>query len=155
MPYIYGVLPPVRPLPPFDYVVPVKPHITLVKVEKPVRIEIRYRQFAATVGHILLLPSSSRPRYIALRVEPYGEFAALRSLLMASLGGEVVERHSEFRPHLTVYSIRAKRPTEEDLRPAIDEASKLVGTAFEVKAIHLLDTTGGAYIPVYVIPLSQ
>ncbi|MGC8994078.1 MAG: 2'-5' RNA ligase family protein [Pyrobaculum sp.] len=153
MSYIYGVLPPIHPLRPYEGILPVKPHITLVKLEKPLKVEVRYRQFVATLGPVVLLPSQSRPRYVALRVEPHGEFAALRTLLMASLGGVVRERHAEFKPHLTVYSIRIKRPTPNDIRPAVEEAARYAGTAFEVKAVHLINTTGGAYIPVYTLHL--
>ncbi|MEM1637538.1 MAG: 2'-5' RNA ligase family protein [Pyrobaculum sp.] len=153
MPYIYGILPPIHPLRPFEGVMSVKPHITLVKLEKPIRVEVGYRRFVATIGPVVLLPGPSKPRYIALRVEPYGEFAALRSLLAALLTGALVERHAEFKPHLTVYSIRLKRPALDDIRLAVEEAAKYTGTAFEVRAVHLIDTTGGAYMPVYAVPL--
>ncbi|MEM0484089.1 MAG: 2'-5' RNA ligase [Pyrobaculum sp.] len=153
MAYIYGILPPIHPLRPFEGVLPVKPHITLVKLEKPIRVEVKYRRFVATIGPVVLLPSPSKPRYIALRVEPYGEFAALRALLAATLAGNVVEKYSDFKPHLTVYSIRLKRPVIDDIKPAAKEASKYTGTAFEVRAVHLIDTTGGAYMPIYAVPL--
>ncbi|MFN3804297.1 MAG: 2'-5' RNA ligase family protein [Pyrobaculum sp.] len=153
MGYIYGVLPPMPPLRPFVGVRPVKPHITLVKVGRPVKVEIRYRQFVALVGPPVLLPSEARPRYIALRVEPHGEFAALRTLLASALGGLVEERYRDFRPHITVYEVRIKRPTAGDIAPAVEEIERFVGTAFEVKALYLIDTTGGVYSPIYTIQL--
>ncbi|ABL87804.1 conserved hypothetical protein [Pyrobaculum islandicum DSM 4184] len=153
MGYIYGILPPMPPLRPFEGITPVKPHITLVKLKRPVKTELRYRQFVVRLGPVVLLPSVTKPRYIALKVEPYGELAALRTLLLASLGEAVEERYTEFKPHLSVYAIRLKHPTNEDLAPAIEETSKYVGTAFEVKAIHLIDTTGGVYLSLYTLPL--
>jgi hypothetical protein len=153
MGFIYGILPPVPPLRPFEGVVPVKPHITLVKLKRQTQVEVRYRQFVVTLGPVVLLPSPSRPRYIALKAEPYGELAALRTLLISSLGDAVEEKYAEFRPHLSVYSIRLKRPTREELAPAVEEAARYVGIAFEVKAVHLIDTSGGAYMPVYTVPL--
>jgi len=155
MGYVYGVLPPLPPLRPLEGISPVKPHITLVKVSRPVKVELRYRPFVATVGSVILLPSEARPRYIALRVEPYGEFAALRTLLAAALPGVVEERHAEFKPHLTVYAVRLKRPTSEDLRDAVDNARSYVGMSFEVRAIHLLDTTEGSYMPVFTVHLHE
>lgn len=145
MPYIYGVLPPrlyVKPLPGLE---PVRPHITLAKLRRPARVEIRYRPFTATLGRPLLLPSSAKPRYIALEVSPAGEFAALRRMLEAALPGLIEERHGEFRPHLTLYAVRIKRPAEEELEPAVREAEALVGTSFVVDEICLIDTAGGEY----------
>jgi len=153
MGYIYGIMPPIPPLRPFEGVNPVKPHITLVKLRRRVQVEVKYRQFVVTLGPVVLLPSPSRPRYIALKAEPYGELAALRALLVASIGDAVEERHVEFRPHLSLYAIRLKHPTQEDLAPAMEEASKYIGVAFEVKAIYLIDTTEGLYMPVYMVPL--
>lgn len=153
MGYIYGVLPPLPPLRPFPGVQPVKPHITLVKLKKPAKVEIRYRSFAASLSGVSLLPSESRPRYVALLVEPRGEFSALRTMLEAALGDLVEEKHGEFKPHLSVYAVRIKRPVEEDLAPAVEEAKRYVGFAFEVRAIHLLDTSGGLYTPLYTVNL--
>ncbi|ACB40419.1 2'-5' RNA ligase family protein [Pyrobaculum neutrophilum] len=153
MGYIYGVLPPIPPLRPFEGVVPLKPHITLVKIRSPAKVEVRYRQFVVRLGPVVLMPSAARPRYIALKAEPYGELAALRSLLQSALGDAVEERHADFKPHLSVYAVRLKRPTADELSPAVEEASKYVGASFEVKAIHLIDTTGGVYMPIYSLPL--
>lgn len=153
MGYIYGVLPPIVPPRPHDGIRPVKPHITLVKIKVPVRVELKYRRFVATTGRVLLLPSAAKPRYIALRVEPQGEFAALRTLLISTLGSAVEEKYGEFKPHLTLYAVRIKRPTKDDLAPAIREAKGYVGVAFEVKAIHLIDTTDGLYMPLYSVEL--
>lgn len=154
MGYIYGVLPPIPPPPGRqEGVKPVKPHITIVKLGRPVKVEVRYRPFVAVLGQVDLLPSHARPRYVALRVEPYGEFAALRRLLVSSLGDAVEERHEEFRPHLTLFAVRIKRPTEEELRDAVEYARQYVGTAFEVRAIHLIDTTEGLYMPIYTVNL--
>jgi hypothetical protein len=35
----------------------------------------------------------------------------------------------------------------------VEEAGRYVGVAFEVKAIYLIDTTEGLYMPVYTVPL--
>jgi 2'-5' RNA ligase len=153
MGFIYGIMPPIPPLKPFEGIRPVKPHITLVKLRRPVQVEVRYRRFVVTLGPVVLLPSPSKPRYIALKAEPYGELAALRTLLTATLGDAVEERYGEFKPHLSVYAIRLKRPIQEDLTPAVEEARKYVGVAFEVKAIYLIDTTGGVYAPIYTVSL--
>jgi 2'-5' RNA ligase len=74
-------------------------------------------------------------------------------LLTVALGDAVEERYGEFKPHLSVYAIRLKRPTQEDLTPAVEEARKYVGVAFEVKAIYLIDTTDGVYAPIYTVSL--
>jgi hypothetical protein len=74
---IYGIMPPIPPLKPFEGISPVKPHITLVKLKRPIQVEIRYRRFVVALGPVMLLPSPSKPRYIALKAEPYGELAAL------------------------------------------------------------------------------
>ena len=73
MGFIYGIMPPIPPLKPFEGVQPVKPHITLVKLKRRVHVEVKYRQFVVALGQVVLLPSPSRPRYIALRAEPQGE----------------------------------------------------------------------------------
>jgi 2'-5' RNA ligase len=153
MGFIYGIMPPIPPLKPLEGVQPVKPHITLVKLRRRVHVEVKYRQFVVTLGPVVLLPSPSRPRYIALRAEPQGELAALRTLLIAAAGDAVEERHAEFRPHLSLYAVRLKHPTRDDLAPAVEEAGRYVGVAFEVKAIYLIDTTEGLYMPVYTVPL--
>jgi 2'-5' RNA ligase len=153
MGFIYGLMPPIPPLKPLEGVQPVKPHITLVKLRRRVHVEVKYRQFVVTLGPVVLLPSPSRPRYIALRAEPQGELAALRTLLIAAAGDAVEERHAEFRPHLSLYAVRLKHPTRDDLAPAVEEAGRYVGVAFEVKAIYLIDTTEGLYMPVYTVPL--
>ncbi len=153
MGFIYGIMPPIPPLRAFEGVQPVKPHITLVKLKRRVHVEVRYRQFVVTLGPVILLPNPSKPRYIALRAEPHGELAALRTLLVAAAGDAVEEKHAEFRPHLTLYAVRLKHPTQEDLAPAVEEAGRYVGVAFEVKAIYLIDTTQGLYMPVHTVPL--
>ncbi|AEA11856.1 hypothetical protein TUZN_0359 [Thermoproteus uzoniensis 768-20] len=151
MPFIYGVLPPIATLRPFEGVMPVKPHITIVKVREPKVVEVRLRPFTARLGDVVLLPSKSRPRYIALSVEPFSELLALRKALEALLGDIVEEKHGDFKPHLSVYSIRLKNPAVEDLAPAIEEARSLRGSAFEVRAVSLIDTTGGEYRPIHTM----
>jgi 2'-5' RNA ligase len=153
--YIYGLLPPIPALRSFPGVEPVKPHITLVRLRRPVMASVRYRRFVVVLGPAVLLPSESRPRYIALRAEPHGELAALRALLVAALGNAVEERHASFKPHMSLYAVRIKRPSREDLGPALDEASKYVGASFEVREVHLIDAAGGLYTPVYTIQLAD
>lgn len=153
MSYIYGFLPPISSLRPFDGILPIKPHITIVRIKKPKIVSLDLRPFMAKLGDVVLLPSRSKPRYIALEVEPYHEFLRLRKALEALLGDYVDERHGQFKPHLTVYSIRLKRPTPDDLEPALREASTLTGSAFEVKNIALIDATGGEYKQIYVLEL--
>lgn len=151
MPYIYGVLPPIASLRPFEGIMPVKPHITIVKIREPRIVSLNFKPFVAQLKEVVLLPSSAKPRYIALSVEPYSEFLALRKALEALLGGVVDEKHGEFKPHLTVYSIRIKNPSLDELAPALDEASALRNTAFEIRSVDLIDTTGGEYKPIYTI----
>ncbi|MEL9991673.1 MAG: 2'-5' RNA ligase family protein [Thermoproteus sp.] len=153
MPYIYGVLPPVASLKPFEGIVPVKPHITLLKIERPKVVSVDFRAFTAFIGDVLFLPSRSRPRYIALAVEPRLEFMALRRALEALLAEVLVERHGDFKPHLSVYAVRIKSPTMDELAPAVEEASRLKGAAFDVRSVALIDTSGGEYKPLYTIQL--
>ncbi|MEM1519382.1 MAG: 2'-5' RNA ligase [Pyrobaculum sp.] len=150
---IYGVLPPIPPPPPFRGIEPVKPHITLVKIDRCTKVDIKYRAFTASVKDVAILPSKTRPRYIALLVEPKGEFAALRTLLTAAVSGYVLERYGEFKPHITLYSIRLKHPTEEEVAAAVEEVKKYMGYVFRVVSLHLLDTRGGLYTPLYTINL--
>jgi len=145
MPYIYGVLPPIISPRSFQGLEPVKPHITLLKISKPIVVKIRYRPFVINIGRPILLPNVSRPRYIALEVYPRGELAALRRLLEAILANYIIEKHGEFVPHLTLYSIRLKRPTEDELMPAIEYAKAYTGISFAVSSISLLDTSRGEY----------
>ncbi len=153
MPYIYGVLPPIASLRPFDGVLPVKPHITIVRIKEPKVVSLNFKPFTARLGGVVLLPSRNKPRYVALSVEPYSEFFELRKALEALLGGYMEERYGQFKPHLTVYSVRLKRPTLDELEPALREASTLSGSAFEVKSVTLMDTAGGEYKQLYTLEL--
>jgi len=151
MSFIYGILPPIASLKPFEGIIPVKPHVTILKVREPRAVEVKLKPFTALLGDVVLLPSRSRPRYIALSVEPFSELLALRKALEALLGDVAEERHGDFRPHLSVYSVRLKNPAAEDLAPAVEEASSLSGSAFEVRAVSLVDTAGGEYRPIHTV----
>lgn len=139
---------------PFEGLEPLKPHVTLVKLKRPKLVEVKYKPFAAVLDKPILLPSAARPRYIALEVSPTEEFAALRRLLEAGLGDAVEERHGEFKPHLTLYAVRLKRPARADLEPALAEAEALSGSSFEVRGVSLIDTAGGEYKVMRELPFA-
>ncbi|WP_052883097.1 2'-5' RNA ligase family protein [Thermoproteus tenax] len=145
MPYIYAVLLPFPPLRPLEGFRPVKPHITLLKLRRPIETTVSARRFLATLGEVVILPSRSKPRFIALEAKPYSDFLSLRRALEVAVGGSLEERYIEFRPHATLYSVRLKRPSEDELEPALREAASLRGFSFEVREVHLVDTTGGEY----------
>ena len=129
-----------------------KPHITIVylgyKAPTDVPSLIPLMPFSTYVKSIEPLPSRARPRHVVLMLEPTEPFMRLREFLGAGR-----DRYSEFKPHLTLYAVRAKYHWDYLADLVIPILRSLIGHRVVVDRVQLIDTGRGTYRVVREIPL--
>lgn len=152
MPYIYGLILDLE-LP--DLAIPgivrEVPHITILHMrEKPKQIPqtLPINPFVAKPSGIEPLPSQAKPRHIVLMLEPVDRFLELRKSL-----GDYLDKYIEFRPHLTLYAIRAKYHWRDIAKDVIPVLRPLLSLRILVSEVQLIDTGGARYEIIARVPL--
>ena len=153
-PFIYGLLVALNP-PKLDVpgLVPEKPHITIVYLGYKfpnVPGHVPLSPFTAYVKSIEPLPSRSKPRHVVLMLEPTEPFIRIRELL-----GIGSDRYGEFRPHISLYAVRAKYHWDYLADLVVPQLKGLVGLRIVVDRVQLIDTGGGIYRVIREIPLLE
>ena len=122
-------------VPPYYELVPIKQrHLTLLyfgdlseheiaRVKEVLRSVTREEKPLKLSFHgLVALPSSSRPKHLAIRVVETAGLSSLGESLRQLLGELEKDRYAEFKPHVTIASTRRK--TTLDLLASVEKAIK-------------------------------
>jgi len=128
--------------PQYEIVPPEKRHLTLVYLgplaassekyvlEVVAEVARLHKPFSVRFIGLAAFPSLSRPKHLAALAEPEAKLLGLREDLRQRLSALEKDRYSEYRPHVTVASTRAK----PDLN-LIQRVEKAVRASKRIKAL--------------------
>jgi len=168
MPYFIGIpiaieKLPFNPIEPYREIPKDKLHITLVYIgslkssevsaikETLDRITSRHKRFKVVLRGVVALPSSSKPRYLALAVIQRGErLSKLRMEIITELiNAGIVPKDSyltDFKPHVTFAEARVKpRDIPHRTLERVLKQGKRIEEEVEVEEVVLYDSSKGIY----------